>query len=183
MVHMQFLLATTETAHEAGSPNLFEALGLNTQLLITQGLAFLVLVFLLGKFVYPALVKAIDDRRATIEASMQEAKESRKALEKAEAKATELLEQARKEADEIVARTHKETTAMITEAEDKAKVRAEQVVKDARAQLDVEVRKARETLKKETVELVALATEKVVKEKLDERKDAALIKDALKEKS
>ena len=180
---MQFLLATTEAAHQASSPNLFEALGINAQLLITQGLAFLVLVFLLGKFVYPALVKAIDNRRATIEASMQEAKESREALEKAEAKATELLEQARKEADDIVARTHKEATTMITEAEDKAKARAEHVVKDARAQLDVDVRKAREALKKQTVELVALATEKIVKEKLDERKDASLIKDALQEES
>ena len=72
---------------------------------------------------------------------------------------------------------------MITEAEDKAKARAEHVVKDARAQLDVDVRKAREALKKQTVELVALATEKIVKEKLDERKDASLIKDALQEKS
>ena len=50
---------------------------------------------------------------------------------------------------------------------------------DARTQLDADVRKAREALKSETIKLVALATEHVVNEKLDEKKDANLIKGAL----
>ena len=54
---------------------------------------------------------------------------------------------------------------------------------DARTQLDTEVRKAREALKKDTVELVAAATEKIIGEKLDDRKDGALIKAALEEKA
>lgn len=180
---MQLLFAATETAHQAGGSNIFEALGLNAQLFITQGLAFLVLVFLLGKFVYPALIKAIEDRRATIEAGLQEAKESQEALEKAEAKVADMLAEARKEADGIVARSQQEASAMVADAESKAKTRANQMVETARAQLQADVAKARAALKKDTIELVALATEKVVHEKLDERKDAALIKDALGEKA
>lgn len=164
---------------DAANPNLFQALGLNVQLLVEQGLAFLLLVFVLGKFVYPALVKAIDDRRAAIEAGLQEAKESQEALEKAEAKVTELLEEARKEADDILARTHQEAASVVADAETKAKTRAEQIVADARQQLNVDVTKAREVLKKDTVELVALATERIVGEKLDDRKDADLVKKAL----
>ncbi len=179
---MQFLFAATETAHEAGGANIFEALGLNAQLFITQGLAFLVLVFLLGKFVYPALVKAIDDRRAAIEAGLEEAKESQQALEKAEAKVAGMLADARKEADDIVARSQQEASAMVADAETKAKARADQMIESARAQLEADVAKARAALKKDTIELVALATEKVVREKIDDRKDAALIKDALGEK-
>jgi len=45
----------------------------------------------------------------------------------------------------------------------------------------VDVSKAREALKKDTVELVALATERVIGEKLDERKDADLVSKALAE--
>ena len=120
-------------------------------------------------------------RRAAIEAGLQEAKESQEALEKAEAKVAEMLEEARKEADDILARTHQESAGMIAEAESKAKTRAEQIVADARQQLSVDVSKAREALKKDTVELVALATERVIGEKLDERKDADLVKKALAE--
>ena len=173
-------LATTETAAES-SPGLFQALGIDWKLFVVQGIAFLILVYVLGKLVYPVLIKAVDDRRAAIEAGLKEAKEGQEALEKAEAKVTDLLAQARTEADEILARTHQEAASMVADAESKAKTRAEQIVADARAQLDVDVAKAREALKKDTVELVALATERVINEKLDDRKDADLVKKALAE--
>ena len=173
---MLTVLATTEGA---SNPGLFQALGLNAQLFIEQGVAFAILVFILGKFVYPALMKAIDDRRTAIEAGLAEAKESQEAAEKAEASVAEMLETARKDADDILARTQQEAASMIAEAESKAKARAEQIVADARQQLAMDVSKAREALKKDTVELVALATERVIGEKLDERKDADLVKKAL----
>jgi F-type H+-transporting ATPase subunit b len=166
------------TASES-SPGLFEALGLDVKLLVEQTLAFLILVAILAKFVYPALIKAVEARRDQIEAGMQEAKQAEEALVKAEEKVAELMAEARKEADEILARSHTEATTMVADAEEKAKTRAEQIVADARNQLDTDVRKAREALKAETIKLVALATEKVVTEKLDDKKDASLIKGAL----
>jgi F-type H+-transporting ATPase subunit b len=173
--------ALLQTVATESSPGLFQALGIDVKLLVEQGLAFLVLVLILGKFVYPALMKAIDDRREAIEAGLQEAKESQEALATAEAKVAEVLEAARKDADEILARSHQESASMVADAESKAKARAEQIVADARQQLSIDVAKAREALKKDTVELVALATERIIGEKLDEQKDAALVKKALAE--
>lgn len=177
---MDSLIVASETA---ASPGLLEALGINGKLLLEQGLAFLILVAVLAKFVYPALIKAIDNRRDQIEAGMKEAKEAGEALERAEAKVADMLAEARKEADGIIARSQKEAAAQVAEAEEKAKARADQIIKEARAQLDTDVAKARQTLKKDTIELVALATEKVVKEKLDPKKDAVLITEALQEKA
>lgn len=172
MLHT-FIIASTN------QPNLFEALGINWKLLVEQTIAFLILVFILGKFVYPALIKAIDARRDQIEAGLKEAKQSQEALEQAEAKVADIIEQARKEADDIIARSHQESVAMVTEAEDKAKQRSDQIVKDARAQLDIDVTRAREALKQDTIKLVAAATERVIGEKLDDRKDNGLITKAL----
>src|SRR5262245_28904637 len=177
---MLALFAAAE--HAEVSPGLLQALGIDWKLFVVQGIAFLILVAVLGKFVYPSLIKAIDSRREAIEAGLKEAKESQEALEKAEAKVAELLAEARKEADEILARTHQEAGLVVADAESKAKTRAEQIVSEARQQLDLDVAKARQQLKKDTVELVALATERVVAEKLDERKDAELVKKALAEK-
>lgn len=172
------IVASTAASGEA-STSLFQALGIDFKLLISQAIAFLILVFLLGKFVYPLLMKIVDSRREQIEAGLQEAKEAGDALAKAEAKVSDLLAEARKEADDILARTHQEANSVVAEAEEKAKTRAEQIVKDARAQLDVDVAKARQALKAETIQLVAMATEKVVGEKLDASKDANLIKGSL----
>lgn len=163
------------------SPGILEALGINWKLLVEQGIAFLILVWILGKFVYPAMIKAIDTRREQIEAGLKEAQESQAALAKAEEKVTEVLATARTDADDLLARSHQEAGAIVAEAEAKAKQRAEQIVADARMQLENDVRKAREALKHDTIALVATATEHVIAEKLDAKKDAGLIQKALKE--
>lgn len=158
---------------------LLSSLGIDWKLLVTQALAFGILLWILAKFVYPALIKSIDDRRTAIEAGLQEAKESHEALEKAEAQMEQLIADARKEADDIIARSHQEAVTMIAEAETSAKTRAERIVADARSQLDIDIAKAREALKQDTAHLVALATEHIIHEKLDEKKDAQLIERAL----
>lgn len=176
---MQFLFASaTEAAQEAAegaSPGLFEALGINVQMLIQQSIAFLILVFILAKFVYPHLLKAIDNRREAIEEGLKEAQESQKALEEAEARVSDMLKDARKEADEVIKRSQKEAATLVADAETKAKQRAERLVADARTQLEADVNAARQALKAETIKLVAGATEKIIGEKLDTSKDAALI--------
>jgi F-type H+-transporting ATPase subunit b len=182
MVDIVTVIASTAAEHGKNA-GLFQALGIDVKLLIEQAIAFLILVAVLGKFVYPALMKAVDGRREAIEAGLKEAKESQEAAEKAQEQVAELLEQARKDADDILARSHQEAASMVSDAEDKAKQRAEQIVAEARGQLDADVRKAREALKKDTVQLVALATERVIGEKLDASKDAALVTKALAEKA
>jgi len=163
----------------SSQPGLFQALGIDWKLLVEQAVAFLILVFILAKFVYPPLIKAIDGRRAQIEAGLEEAKESQEALAKAEVKVAELIEQARKDADDIIARSHQEATSMVSDAEDKAKQRADQIVQDARAQLASDVTKERAALKSYTIQLVAQATEHIIGEKLDAQKDERLIKKAM----
>lgn len=158
---------------------LFDALGLHGDSLIINAIAFLILVGVLAKWVYPVLIKSIDERRATIEAGLENAKQSQEALQEAEQRVEGLLADARKEADEIIARGHTEATSMVSEAEGKAKQRAEQIVEEAHNQLASEITKAREALKKDTLHLVALATEKVIDEKLDASKDAKLVEKAL----
>lgn len=182
-MHDVLILASTAAHGAEEQAGLFQALGIDLKLLVTQAIAFLILVFILGKFVYPVLMKAVDARRDQIEAGLKEAKEAQEALEKAEAKVADMLAEARTEADGILARTHQETSAMVAEAETKAKERADQIVKDARAQLETDVAKARQALKAETVQLVAQATEKIVGEKLDTSKDATLIHKALQDKA
>jgi F-type H+-transporting ATPase subunit b len=163
----------------ASSPGLFQALGIDWKLLIEQAIAFLILVGLLGKYIYPVLIKAIDDRREAIEASLKDAEKSRQDLEKTEAKIEQLFAQARKDADALLQRAQQEASGVVSDAEVKAKTRAERIVADAHNQLEADIIKARASLKRDTAELVSLATEKIIHEKLDTKKDASLIERAL----
>ena len=176
------LIASTEAhaAEETHKAGLFEALGIDLRLLILQAVAFLLLVVLLGKFVYPILIRSIDKRHEDIEAGVKAAQEAEKKAAASEQKVAEALREARKQADEVIANGQKEANAMIEAAEAKAAKRAEHLVAEAKSQLDNDVRAARESLKKETVKLVASATEKIIKQKLDASADAKLVDEALK---
>jgi len=169
-------LASTESANGG----IFDALGIDWRVLVLQMLAFAVLVWFLGKFVYPILVKTIDSREAAIEESVQAAREAEAKAEQSQSEINSLLKQARDEAGGIVELAHKEAQQQIKDAEDRAKQRADQIVSEAREQLSRDIIKARKELRADTVELVAQATERVVREKVDTKKDTSLIEDALK---
>lgn len=175
-MHIHFAAKEAAAAESAG---LLQALGIDGKLLLQQAVAFLVLMLLLRKFVYPYLVKAIDDRRAAIETGLEEAKKSQQLLAETETKVAGMLKEARGDADDMLKRAQSEAATIIGDAEDKAKQRAEQIVKDAHAQLEAEVTRARQTLKRDTIQLVATATERIIHEKVDSRKDTELIERAL----
>lgn len=177
-MHLPLHFAATEAAEEV---SLFGALGIDWRMLVLQIVAFAILVWILGKFVYPHLISAIDKREQSIADSVAAATEAEENAEKTQAEIEKLFAAARSETSEILESAQKEAAQLVKDAEDKAKQRAEQIVTDARTQLDVDIAKARKLLRSEATELVALATEKIIREKLDAKRDAELIETALEE--
>jgi len=165
----------------AASGGIFEALGIDWKMLIFQIIGFVVLVWFMGKFVYPILLKTVDARQEKIEAGSKAAAEAEKQATEAKEKVDRLLKQARSEATDIVATAKDEATAMIETAETKSKARAEQIVAQARDDLEKEVTAAKKALHNETLNLVAQATEKVIGKTVTSAVDAKVIADAMKE--
>lgn len=172
---------TIFAAEAGGNTSLLTALGIDWRLLVLQAVAFLVLVALLGKFVYPVLIRSIDERQEQLDAGAKASEEAEKRAEAANEKAEQRMREAREQADGIVATAHKEAADMVATAEKRAETKAEHIVTEARATLDNDIAAARTALRQETTELVALATEKIIGEKLDAKKDASLIERSLKE--
>ena len=168
---------------EAAQANedIFSALGIDWRLLIVQIIAFLVLVVLLGKFVYPWLMKSVDERQANIEAAAKAATKAQAAAQDSQEETAKLLTQARKEAAEIVSTAKLEATEMVAASETKAKKSAEKIVADAQAQLSKDVEAAKKELYNETLSLVAMTTEKVVGRTHTAKADEALIAELLKD--
>jgi len=140
----------------------------------------MLLVWLLGKFVYPWLMKSVDERQAKIESAMKAAAKSQADAEKSEERIEQLLKKARDEASEILDTAKLEAANNQTASEEKAKKRAEQIVLTAQEDIQKEVEKAKIMLHNETLELVALATEKVIGKTLTGKIDESIISDAVK---
>lgn len=173
--------ATTEAHGE--KQDIFAALGIDWQILIFQIIAFLLLVWLLGKFVYPWLMKSVDERQEAIEESVKAAKQAEEKAETAQDEIAKMLKEARKEASEIVTTAKDEAAAMVESSDAKARTRAEKIVTDAHDQIQKDVIAARKTLHNDTIDLVALATEKVVGKTVTDKVDDKVIAGAVKEAS
>lgn len=172
----QFAAETTTT-----DGDIFAALGIDWRLLILQIVAFLILVVLLGKFVYPWLMKSVDERQQKIDEANDAAAKAQKAAAQQQADLAELLATARKEAADIVSTAKLEAAEMTATTEKKAREAAEKITEAAHQQIEKDVEKARKDLHNDTIELVALATEKIVGAKVSKTVDDELIKSALKE--
>lgn len=174
-------IITVFAATEAAEPQGIAALGLNPWTILAQGVTFLVFFLLVKKFALGKIVDTIETRRKTIDESLDKAEELNRQNEEAEKRVNALLSDARKEAEEIVNKSREEAGAIVSTAENSAVEKAEKIIADGKLQIEAEVLKAREALKKETLSLVAQATEAVLGEAVDAKKSEALIKKALKE--
>jgi F-type H+-transporting ATPase subunit b len=114
-VHAQLQQFATAAAH-APKESILDGLGINFTLLILQAIAFLLMVFILAKWVYPVFLRIIDERQEKIDESTKAAEKAQKAAEKAEANVSNELAKARKEAADIVATAKTEATQMVEKA-------------------------------------------------------------------
>jgi len=163
----------------ASGGNLFQALGIDARMLIFQIIGFLVLVFFMGKFVFPILNKSIDKREAAIRESANAVEKARADAAEAEKRIQKQLDEAKQQAADAIDVAHKEAAALLAAAEEKAKKRADHIVETAHARLEQDEQAARESLRKEVKHLVADATETIIKQKLDSKGDAAVIESAI----
>ncbi len=131
----------TQFASEAASSNegIFQALGIDWRLLIFQIVGFLIVVFVMGKFIFPVLNKSIEKREAAINEAADMADKARKDALEAEERIAKELEEARKQAADTIEIAHKEAAAMITDAEEKAAKKSDHIIKQAEARLQTAI--------------------------------------------
>ena len=176
-----FTQLASEAESTEASGDLLASLGIDWTLLIVQLVAFLILVWLLGKYVYPVLIKTLDDREAKIEGASKAAEAAEKKAQSAESSIQDALKKAQAEAADIVATAKSEATLMIEKAESNAKNRSERIVAEAHEDIQKDVLAARKTLEKDVISLVKKAASIAVSGVADSKLDDALIKKSVQE--
>ena len=170
----------TLTYFGAESTSGIGALGINASSFVIQLLTFVFAYFVLRKYAFKPILKVLDERRETIESGVRLGEEMQKEKTELEIKVKKALADARKQADSIVADANDAARDNIRAAEDKARTKADGIIAEAHSQTEQEAARVRKQIEKEVVNLISEATEAIIDEKLDDKKDAALIDRALK---
>ena len=165
-------------AADSGSP--LAALGVDGKSLVFQLITFLLVFLILKRFAFKPITKMLAERRRVIADGILLGEQMEKEKANLDAQADKVIRDARYDADKIIAIAHKESRELIHAAEKDAKVKVESIMKDANVQIGEDADRARRAVEKDLVGLVSEATEAVVHEKVDSKKDAEIVERALK---
>jgi F-type H+-transporting ATPase subunit b len=142
-------------------------------------IAFILMILILGRWVYPRIIKAATEREDKIEAGLRAAQEAEDRLSKVQAQVEQTLEEARTQAREIISRSHGAATAEAAEVIAKSRTDAEALIERARTEIGGERDRAIQDLRSEVSSLVVAATQRLLGETIDAKAHQRLIDEAL----
>ncbi len=152
-----------------------EALGINLGFLVVQILAFVIVFLALEAWAYRPLLNMLDTRKKKIAQSLEDARVAAEARADAEKEAARIVGEAHAEASKIV----REATERAQSAGRDAKAAAEADAQSAREAILADAQQERDRilgdLRGQVAALAIAATQKLVGQTLDEKRQHALI--------
>ncbi|HXW34234.1 MAG TPA: F0F1 ATP synthase subunit B, partial [Acidimicrobiales bacterium] len=142
---------------------------------------FAISLFILVKAVFPRIGQALDQRRKTIDESIDAAERTRLEADQVLAEYRERLRAARQEADEIIERTRQSVAAAEREARTEAQARREQMMEQTRRDIEAETRRVLDEIVRDVVDLTVMTTELVTRKVLTAEDQRRLVEDAVSE--
>lgn len=149
-------------------------------LIFWMTVAFSLLLFILGKFVWPPVMRALHEREEAIENALHEADKARKEMEDLRFSNEQLLREARDERDGILRDARKVRETIIEDAKAKASEEANRIIESATERIQFEKMAAITELKNQIASLSIEIAEKVLGQELsDPEKDKALVEKSI----
>ena len=143
--------------------------------LIVQMIVFLILVGFTMKFVWPPIVKALDERAQKIAEGLSAADKARAELTNANKRVEEQLSSARKDAAQRLADAERLTQSMVEEAKTRASEEGAKIVAAAKAEAEQEAIKVRESLRDQVAALAVKGAEQILRKEVNASVHADLL--------
>ena len=168
------VLQAAEEAH--AQPGLFD---LNLGVSFWTIVIFLLLMWALAKFAFPAILgyaQAREDRiRELMEAAARDREEAQRLLEEQK----QALAKTRDEAAQILAEAKQASESVRQEVLEKAHAEHQELLSHARSEIEREREKAIDALRTEAVELALAATSKLLGQKVQGEADRRFVQDVI----
>lgn len=143
--------------------------------LLGQMVTFMILVGVTMKYIWPPMMKALEDRRRQIADGLEAAERGHHELELARHKATENLRDAKLEAAKIIDQANQRGVRMIEDAKEKAREEGDRLMTLAKDQIAQEMQSAKQQLLKQVADLAISSAEKILEKKIDESANNYLV--------
>jgi F-type H+-transporting ATPase subunit b len=143
--------------------------------LLGQMLVFGILYWFSWKFIWPPLVKAIEDRQKRIAEGLAAAERGQKELQQSHGDAATIVNEAREKALRIVDQANRRSTEIVDEARVTAISEGQRLVGDAKQEITLEQARARDALRKDVARLAVAGASRLLEREIDPKAHADLI--------
>ena len=151
-------------------------------LLFWMTLAFLVVLFILGKYAWKPIMKALKERELTIHEALNAAEKAREEMNQLQVSNEMLIKEAKNERDLLLADARKLKDSIIEEARQKAGEEANRIVNSAKESIHYEKMAAMTELKNQLADLSLDIAKKILQRELsDPQKQEDFVKELLKD--
>jgi F-type H+-transporting ATPase subunit b len=156
-------------------------LQLDLQQIISQAVSFLILLWVLRRFAWRPLLTLLDQRRARIEEDLRRVAQAKVETERLQADYGRRLAAIEEEARTKIQQAILDGKRIAIEIQEQARAQGQALVTKAKETVELELVKAKVTLRDQVASMTVEAVERVLRKKLDERTDRALIDSVVEE--
>jgi F-type H+-transporting ATPase subunit b len=159
--------------------------GANPLISVTPGLmiwtiiCFLITLYVLKRYAFGPIQKALDSRREQIRRSIEEAENAREQARALLEEHRALMNQARGEAEQILAEARRTREAMEQRMREETEAERQRRLEDTRREIAAETARALDRIRAEVADLTLEATAIVVGRTLDAERDREIITEAI----
>jgi F-type H+-transporting ATPase subunit b len=146
-----------------------------------QIINFVILLYLLNRFLFQPLMKRMDERSGRIEKGLEDADAAARDRELARAEREAAVAEARREAQAMIARATKMAEDSRNEIIGEARAEAERLTARARDEIAAEKERAIAEIRGQVADLALLAAGKLVRREMDDATQRRLVEEFLAE--
>jgi F-type H+-transporting ATPase subunit b len=146
-----------------------------------QAMVLVILGWVTMKFVWPPVIRAIEDRQKKIAAGLAAAERGQKELQESHGAAEAIVVEAREKAAKIIEQANRRSGEIIDEARSTAISEGQRLVGDARQEVALEQSRARDALRKDVATLAVAGASRLLEREIDPRAHADLIEKLARE--
>ncbi|ACA31643.1 F0F1 ATP synthase subunit B [Histophilus somni] len=136
--------------------------------LIGQLIAFAIFVWFCMKYVWPPIIKAIEERQRSIANALASAEAAKKEQSDTKVLVEQEINQARIKAQEIVDLANKRRNEILEEVKIEAEALREKIIEQGHAEIESERKRVQEELRIKVASLAIAGAEKIVGRNIDE---------------
>jgi F-type H+-transporting ATPase subunit b len=150
-------------------------------LMIWTIICFAIAFYVLKRYAFGPIQKAIDERRERIRRSLDDADEARAEARRLLEEHRALIGQARGQAEEILTEARRVADAQRERVKEETEVDRQRRLEETRRQIEAETHRALEQIRAEVAELTLVAATKVTGKSLDDADHRRLIDEAIRD--